>query len=111
MLIIEAVVRSVNLQEIKNKLSHLGIHHFETYDLDTMGLSEKNNSAKLGALKSHIFIPRTKIEIMSKTSDAEKIIDVISDVLKTDQTGGEIITVNSLPATIKIKNGKLKKAI
>ena len=106
MLKIEAVVRSSKLEQIRQRLAELGIFTFSAYEVKLSGISHTATASKPGAYKTSALIPKTKIEVLCKEREKDKIISAIMSGGRTGSTGDGIVYVYSIDQILKIKNGK-----
>jgi nitrogen regulatory protein P-II 1 len=111
MLKIEAIVRSSRLEQVKQELEKIGFTTFSMYEVKLSGISHIQQAGKPGAYKRSAIIPKTKIEIICKERDEQKIIDAISQGGKTGQVGDGLIYVYQIADLVKIKNGKTGEAV
>ncbi|HSA98343.1 MAG TPA: P-II family nitrogen regulator [Candidatus Nitrosotenuis sp.] len=107
MLKIEAVVRNTKLQQVKKELEQIGIITFSTFEVKISGVSQLSAGGKPGSLKTSVLIPKTKIEIICKDKDKDKVTKAIAMGAKTGQVGDGIVYVCPITQLMKIKNGKL----
>jgi len=108
MLKIEAVVRNTKLQQVKKELEQIGIITFSTFEVKISGVSHAQSSGgKPGSLKTSVLIPKTKIEIVCKDKDKDRVTKAIAMGAKTGQMGDGIVYVCPIMQLMKIKNGKL----
>jgi nitrogen regulatory protein P-II 1 len=110
MLKIEAVIRSIKLQQVKNELEQIGIITFSSFEVKISGLAhEMTSDRKPGSFKTSALIPKTKIEIICMEKDADRITEAIAKGAKTGQIGDGIVYVYPIMHLMKIKNGKLNE--
>jgi len=108
MLKIEAVIRSIKLQQVKKELERIGITTFSSFEVKMAGLAHGMTSdGKPGSFKTSALIPKTKIEIICREKDKDRITEAITKGAKTGQVGDGIVYVYPITHLMKIKNGKL----
>jgi nitrogen regulatory protein P-II 1 len=87
---IEAIIRSQNFTETKNKISKIGTYLIAKHEISNNDISDKQRGSRVGStsLKS---IPLVKIELVVSDVDAKKVIEIISESsgIKTSD-GGKI---------------------
>lgn len=110
MLKIEAVIRSIKLQQVKKELEQIGVITFSSFEVKMSGLAHgATTSGKPGSFKTSALIPKTKIEIICKERDKDRITEAIAKGAKTGQVGDGIVYVYPITHLMKIKNGKLNE--
>ncbi|MGQ0772356.1 MAG: P-II family nitrogen regulator [Nitrososphaerota archaeon] len=110
MLKVEAVIRSIKLQQVKKELERIGIITFSSFEVKMSGLAHgTTSSGKPGSFKTSTLIPKTKIEVICREKDMDRITDAIAKGAKTGQVGDGIVYVYPIIHLMKIKNGKLNE--
>ncbi|MBM2853070.1 MAG: nitrogen regulatory protein [Candidatus Nitrosotenuis sp.] len=107
MLKIEAVIRSTKLQQVKKELEQIGIVTFSSFEVKISGVSHWSYGGKPGAFKTSVLIPKTKIEIICREKDIDRITQAIAKGAKTGNAGDGIVYVCPIMQLMKIKNGQL----
>jgi nitrogen regulatory protein P-II 1 len=113
MLKIEAIIRSTKLQQVKKELEEIGIVTFSSFEVKLSGISHGLLSGgKPGAFKTSALIPKTKIELICRDKDKDRVTEAVAKGAKTGQVGDGIVYVCPITNLMKIRNGKLdEKAI
>ncbi|MGI0004734.1 MAG: P-II family nitrogen regulator [Candidatus Nitrosotenuis sp.] len=108
MLKIEAVIRTIKLQEVKKELERIGIVTFSSFEVRISGLAhEMTSDRKPGSFKTSALIPKIKIEVICMEKDADRIIEAIVNGARTGRVGDGIVYVCPISYLMKIKNGRL----
>lgn len=109
---IVAIIRQEKFEDVKNALVAI--------NCEGMTISEvKGRGRQLGIKESYRgsnycieFIPKTRIELIVKKEDVEKVINVIENSAKTGEVGDGKIFISAIEEVIRIRTGENgKKAI
>lgn len=103
---VEAVVRHHKLEEIKDVLVKAGFHGMTITEVRGFGRQKGHKETFRGAEYTVDFVPKIKIEITAKDSDAGKIIDLIIATARSGQIGDGKIFVSDLNQVIRIRTGE-----
>lgn len=107
---IEAVVRHHKLDDIKNALVKEGYHGMTVTEVHGYGRQKGHKETYRGAEYQVDFVPKVKLEIAAKDSDAQKVIDIIVAAARSGQIGDGKIFVTDLAQTIRIRTGEAGEA-
>ena len=103
MLKIEAIVRSSVFHELQDALAKVDIPTFSAYQVQISGIHRGHEGWRN---KTSDFIPKTKIEILCKDEDEQKIVDAIQKTASTGEKGDGVIFTYNVDKIIKIKSGQ-----
>ncbi|MFX1366040.1 MAG: P-II family nitrogen regulator [Promethearchaeota archaeon] len=102
---IEAIVRNDKLSIIKGALADSGFSALTTYEVKgrgkQSGIIQILNDTKIYA----DLLPKTKIEIIVKSEDLEKVLSLIIVNARTGMIGDGKIFVSDIRETIRIRDG------
>lgn len=103
---IEAIVRPGKLDEIKEALNKYGIHGLTISQVMGCGLQKGRKEFIRGTEVSLNLLPKIKIEIITKDSSVEDIIEIISLESKTGQVGDGKIFISDIEDVVRIRTGE-----
>lgn len=103
MLKIDAIVRSSSLHDIQNALVGIDIPTFTAYQVQITGIHRGHEGWRN---KTSDFVPKTKIEILCKDEDEEKIIDTLQKTASTGEKGDGVVFTYQIGKIVKIKSGQ-----
>lgn len=103
---IEAVIRVEKLEEVTDSLEALGypgmmISHIEGHGRQK-GLVEQFRGREYKVS----FLPKIKIDIVTRDNDVEKIISAISKIAKTGEIGDGKIFISPVENVLRIRTGE-----
>ncbi len=106
---IEAVIRPEKLNQVKDALAEKGFPGLTAYEVKGRGrqkgiaLSYRTSEYRVDML------PKTKIELVVKQEDVEKVIETIIEVGKTGSIGDGKIFVLPVDNVIRVRTGERGK--
>jgi len=103
MLKIEAIVRSSVFHDLQDALAKIDIPTFSAYQVQISGIHRGHEGWRN---KTSDFIPKTKIEILCKDEDEQKIVETIQKTASTGEKGDGVIFTYNVDKIIKIRSGQ-----
>lgn len=100
---IEAVIRVEKLEEVREALEKLGYPGMMITRIEGHGRQKGLVEQFRGREFKVELLPKIKLEIVAKDTDAEKIISAIAQVSKTGEIGDGKIFVSSMEDAIRIR--------
>jgi nitrogen regulatory protein P-II 1 len=107
---IEAVVRPGKLEEIKEALNKYNIQGITISQVMGCGLQKGRKEYYRGTEVTLNLLPKIKVEIVTKDSNVEEIIGIISAAAKTGEVGDGKIFVYSIEDVVRIRTGERGEA-
>lgn len=109
---IEAVIRVEKLEEITDALKEFGYPGMMVSQIEGHGQQKGMTEQFRGREFKVNFIPKTRIEIVIKDADVEKIVNAIIKIARTGAIGDGKIFITDIADVIRIRTGeKGEKAI
>ena len=96
---IECIIQSRKMTELEQALKLVGIRGMTVSEVKGFGNQQTRPDAFL-------FLPKTKIEIYAADEEMESIVDAISKVCRTGQSGDGKIAVFDVEDLIRIRTGE-----
>ena len=103
MLKIEAIVRSSVFHDLQDALAKIDIPTFSAYQVQISGIHRGHEGWRN---KTSDFIPKTKIEILCKDEDEQKIVNSIQKTASTGEKGDGVVFTYNIDKLVKIRNGE-----
>ncbi len=101
-----AIIRPDKLEAVKNALEEVGCHGMTVKDV-------KGRGRQLGVTESYRghdyridILPKTELEIVSRDSDIEDIVQTIIETAKTGDIGDGKIFISPVEEVIRIRTGE-----
>ncbi|MCE9548186.1 MAG: P-II family nitrogen regulator [Planctomycetia bacterium] len=108
---IEAIVRHHLLDDIKTALTSAGFHGMTVSEVRGFGRQKGQTEHYRGAEYTIDFIPKLKVEVVVKESDAQQVMDLIIDKARTGKIGDGKIFVTDLANAVRIRTGESGDAV
>lgn len=96
---IECIVKTKKMPELEEALKLIGIRGMTVSEVKGFGNQQTRPDA-------YLFLPKTKIEIYANDDEVEPIVQTISNICKTGQTGDGKIAVFEVEDLIRIRTGE-----
>lgn len=103
---IEAVVRVEKLEEITDALEKFGYPGMMVTRIEGHGRQKGLVEQFRGREFKVNFLPKIKIEIITKDTDVERIVNAIASIAKTGEIGDGKIFVSSIENAVRIRTGE-----
>ena len=103
---IEAIVRHFKLEEVKEALNAKGVQGMTVTEVRGFGRQKGHTESYRGAEYSVDFLPKVKIEVVTREAEVAGVIDAIVRAARTGQVGDGKIFVIDLAGAIRIRTGE-----
>jgi nitrogen regulatory protein P-II 1 len=103
---IEAVIRHIKLEDVKNALTEQGLQGMTITEVRGFGRQKGHTEMYRGTEYTVDFVPKVKIEVVVADGQLHNIVDTIMRVAQTGQIGDGKIFVIDLANTIRIRTGE-----
>ena len=104
---IEAIIKPLKLDDVKDALIAIGIHGM-TVTPETRGFGRQKGLVEIyqNTEIEVSFIPKVKIEVVVEDSDLEKVLSAIQEKTKTGKIGDGKIFVTRLADVVRVRTGE-----
>jgi nitrogen regulatory protein P-II 1 len=106
---IEAIIKPHKLDDVKEKLSALGISGMTITEVKGFGRQRGHKEIYRGAEYHIDFIPKIKIEIVIEADKVEQALDAISEAARTGSIGDGKLFVLNVEEVLRIRTGERGK--
>jgi len=103
---IEAIIKPFKLDEVKEALHEVGIKGITVTEAKGFGRQKGHTELYRGAEYVVDFLPKVKVEVVVKDSDAERCIEAIVKAAKTGKIGDGKIFVTAIENVVRIRTGE-----
>jgi len=104
---IEAIVKPFKLDEVREALSEVGVTGLTVTEVKGFGRQKGHTELYRGAEYVVDFLPKVKVEVVVKESDAERCIEAIVKAARTGKIGDGKIFVTPVEQVVRIRTGEL----
>ena len=104
---VEAIIRPERQSVVISALADEGFHGLNIVSIT--GRGEQRGLAHAGrAGQSYVIdmLPKTKIELVVRDEDTQKVVDVIINAARTDQVGDGKIFISPVANAIRVRTGE-----
>lgn len=103
---IEAIIKPFKLDEVKSRLSGIGIHGITVTEVKGFGRQKGHTELYRGAEYVVDFLPKVKIETIVPDQSATEVVEVIIASARTGRIGDGKIFVLPIEEVIRIRTGE-----
>ena len=103
---IEAYIKPFKLDDVKSALMEIGVKGISVSEVRGFGRQKGHTELYRGSEYKVDFLPKSKLEIVTRDELVDEIIDVISKVARTGQVGDGKIFVLPVEDAIRIRTGE-----
>jgi len=103
---IEAIIKPFKLDEVRERLSNIGVQGMTVTEVKGFGRQKGHAELYRGSEYGVDFLPKTKIEIVIKDELLEEVIQAISETAKTGKIGDGKIFVIDIEESVRIRTGE-----
>jgi nitrogen regulatory protein P-II 2 len=106
MKIITAIIKPFKLDEVREKLTALGVDAMTVTEVKGYGRQKGHTEVYRGAEYVVNFVPKVKLEIVVDEKITDDVVDAIADAAKTGQIGDGKVFVSSIEHALRIRTGE-----
>jgi nitrogen regulatory protein P-II 1 len=104
---IEAIIRPEKLDEVKNALDEAGFIGLNIVHVTGRGVQKGIvHGGRGGETYTVDMLPKLKIDVVAKDSDAQKVVDVIITAAQTGNIGDGKIFISPIEDAIRVRTGE-----
>ncbi|EHJ49622.1 nitrogen regulatory protein P-II [Solidesulfovibrio carbinoliphilus subsp. oakridgensis] len=103
---IEAIVRPFKLDDVKEKLTEMGIRGMTVDAVKGFGRQRGHTEVYRGAEYTIDFVPKVKIELVVEDADVPRLVAAIREAAHTGEIGDGKIFVIPLGDAVRIRTGE-----
>ena len=107
---IEVITRPYKLDEIKEKLTSIGIKGMTVSEVKGFGRQRGHTEVYRGAEYQVDFVPKVKMELIVEDGVAAEVIRAIQAAAQTGEVGDGKIFVSTIDEVIRIRTGETGNA-
>lgn len=103
---IEAIVKPFKLDDVKEKLTELGLKGMTVSEVRGFGRQKGHTEIYRGAEYVVDFLPKIKIEVVVTDDRVAEIVEAICEVARTGKIGDGKVFVSSVEECVRIRTGE-----
>lgn len=106
---IEAIIKPFKLDEVKEKLTEIGIKGMTVSEVRGFGRQKGHTEIYRGAEYVIDFVPKIKIEIVIEDNMISKVVEAIEKSARTGKIGDGKIFIMPMEEAIRIRTGERRE--
>jgi nitrogen regulatory protein PII len=103
---IEAFIRHEALDEIRDRLSHMGLPSMSVSEVKGSGRQKGYTESYRGARTTIFLRPKLKLEIVVDDSDVDRTVDTVLELAHTGEPGDGKIFIVPVEEAIRVRTGE-----
>lgn len=103
---IEAIIKPFKLDDLKEALHELGVQGMTVVEVKGFGRQKGHTEIYRGAEYVVDFIPKVKVEVTVKSDLVDKVVDTITEAVRTGKIGDGKIFVLPVETVVRIRTGE-----
>ena len=107
---ITAIVKPFKLEEVREALGQVGVTGLTVTEVKGFGRQKGHTELYRGAEYVVDFLPKVKIEVVTRDADVDRCIEAIVKAAKTGKIGDGKIFVTSVEQVVRIRTGETDDA-
>ena len=106
MKLVVAIIKPFKLDDVRDALGNLGVAGLTVTEVKGYGRQRGHTEIYRGAEYAVNFLPKIKVEIAVAATQAEQVVETITQTAKTGQIGDGKIFVFDLERAVRIRTGE-----
>ena len=103
---LEAVIRHYKLEDVKTKLTSIGVQGMTVSEVRGFGRQRGHKETYRGAEYTVDFMPKVKMEVVVNDNEVDAAIAAICEAARTGQIDDGKIFISSLEGVVRIRTGE-----
>ncbi len=108
---IEAIIRHLKLEEVKDALNAKGVQGMTVTEVNGFGRQKGQRHTYRGTPYTIEFVPKVKVNIVVPDQELEEVVETILAVARTGDVGDGKIFITDLESVIRIRTGETEKVL
>ncbi len=106
MKLVIAVIKPFKLDEVRDALTHIGVHGMTVTEVKGYGRQKGHKEIYRGAEYVVNFLPKLRIEVAVASEQIDQVMEAIAAAARTGQIGDGKIFVTPLEQALRIRTGE-----
>lgn len=103
---VEAIIRTIKYDDVVEALEGIGIRFFSYSEVKGHGMEKSKEIKYRGVVYDAGYLPRTKLSIVVKDDDVDKVSKTIIENAQTGKIGDGKIIVTDVAQFLRIRTGE-----
>src|SRR6478736_8237207 len=106
MFLVTAIIKPHRLDDVTAALKGVDVNGITVSEVQGFGRQRGHSEVYRGSEYNVDYLPKTMIQIVCDSSDADKIADVVADSARTGKIGDGKIWISELSRVVRIRTGE-----
>jgi nitrogen regulatory protein P-II 1 len=106
MFLVTAIIKPHRLEDVTTALKGIDVNGITVSEVQGFGRQRGHSEVYRGSEYNVDYLPKTMIQIVCDSSDADKIADVVADSARTGKIGDGKIWISELARVVRIRTGE-----
>jgi nitrogen regulatory protein P-II 1 len=106
MFLVTAIIKPHRLEDVTAALKDIDVNGITVSEVQGFGRQRGHSEVYRGSEYNVDYLPKTMIQIVCDSSDADKIADVVADAARTGKIGDGKIWITELARVVRIRTGE-----
>jgi nitrogen regulatory protein PII len=107
---IEAIIRPIRFEAVKEALNDIGVHGMTITDVRGFGRQQGHTEKYRGSTYTLNLLPKIKLEIVVPDERVEEVVSVIIEAAQTGEIGDGKIFIVEVADAVRIRTGERGEA-
>ena len=103
---IVAIIQPFKLDAVREALAEVGVQGLTASEVRGFGRQKGHKEVYRGSEYTINYVPKIKLEIAVNSDMAERVVETIRDIAKTDKIGDGKIFVFDLESAMRVRTGE-----
>ena len=106
MFLVTAIIKPHRLVDVTTALKGIDVNGITVSEVQGFGRQRGHSEVYRGSEYNVDYLPKTMVQIVCDSSDADKIADVVADSARTGKIGDGKIWISELSRVVRIRTGE-----
>ncbi len=107
---IEAIIRPIRFEAVKEALSDIGVYGMTITDVRGFGRQQGHTEKYRGSTYTTNLLPKIKLEVVATDERVDEIVSVILEAAQTGEIGDGKIFISDVEEVVRIRTGERGEA-
>ena len=103
---VEAIIKPIKLEDVKEALSEVGVEGMTVVEVKGFGRQKGHTEIYRGSEYTVDFLPKVKIEVVVEDARSETVVDAIVKAANTGKIGDGKVFVSEILEAVRIRTGE-----
>ncbi|MCC6746283.1 MAG: P-II family nitrogen regulator [Deltaproteobacteria bacterium] len=103
---VEAIIRPFKLDEVKERLSELGVQGMTVTEVKGFGRTGGKTEVYRGSAYVVDFVPKVKVEVVVGDDLVRQVVDTMVETARTGRIGDGKIFVTAVEEAVRVRTGE-----